>query len=179
MLKDQLTMEQSIVTALQKSAEGIVGRTLAAEGLNKSRKVFVGEVIIMINSKYKRAVLGFFLIVMLNSCGESAGLKIENDFSSEILLKAVFINGKNILFAPKNLPPRNNRYSPEGHISGAVLSGEEVLSIETSINGAAVTSKCQIPKLIGEGSCYQVFAYFNGTETMKCTYVCDNLYEGL
>lgn len=44
MLKDQLTMEQSIVTALQKSAEGIVGRTLAAKGLNKSRKVFVGEV---------------------------------------------------------------------------------------------------------------------------------------
>ena len=58
MLKEQLTMEQSIVTALQKSAEGIVGCTLAAEGLNKSRKVFVGEVIIMINSKYKRAVLG-------------------------------------------------------------------------------------------------------------------------
>ena len=41
-LKDQLTMEQSIVTALQKSAEGIVGCTLAAEGLNKSRKVLVG-----------------------------------------------------------------------------------------------------------------------------------------
>lgn len=37
-------MEQSIVTALQKLAEGIVGRTLAAEGLNKSRKVLAGEV---------------------------------------------------------------------------------------------------------------------------------------
>ena len=47
------------------------------------------------------------------------------------------VNGKNILFATKNLPPRNNRYSPEGHISGAVLSGEEVLSIETSINEGA------------------------------------------
>ena len=43
-MKDQLTIEQSIVIALQKSAEGIVGRTLAAEGLNKSRKVLVGEV---------------------------------------------------------------------------------------------------------------------------------------
>lgn len=43
-LKEQLTMEQSIVSALQKSAEGILGRTLAAEGLNKSWKVLVGEV---------------------------------------------------------------------------------------------------------------------------------------
>ena len=36
--------DNGAVTALQKSAEGIVGRTLAAEGLNKSRKVLVGEV---------------------------------------------------------------------------------------------------------------------------------------
>ena len=44
MLKDQLTMERSIVIALQKSAEGIVGGTPATEGLNKSRRVLVGEV---------------------------------------------------------------------------------------------------------------------------------------
>jgi len=50
-LKDQLTMEQSIVTALQKSAEGIVGCTLAAEGLNKSRKVLAGEVIFGVSVK--------------------------------------------------------------------------------------------------------------------------------
>ncbi len=44
MLKEQLTMERSIVTALQKSAEGIVGGTFTTEGLNKSRRVIVGEV---------------------------------------------------------------------------------------------------------------------------------------
>ena len=44
MLKDKLTMERSIVTAVQKSAEGIVGGTLVTEGLNKSRRVIVGEV---------------------------------------------------------------------------------------------------------------------------------------
>jgi hypothetical protein len=37
-------MERSIVIALQKSAEGIVGDTLVIEGRNKSRKVIVGEV---------------------------------------------------------------------------------------------------------------------------------------
>lgn len=133
----------------------------------------------MTNNKYKRAVLGFFLIIMLSGCGEKAGLKIENDFSSEILLTAVFINGKNILFAPKNLPPRNSRYSPEGHISGAGLSGKESLSIELSVNEKHVLSTCKIPELIGEGSCHQVFAHFNGTESMKCTYVCEDLTEGL
>lgn len=37
-------MERSIVTALQKSAEGIVGCALATEGLNKFRGVIVGAV---------------------------------------------------------------------------------------------------------------------------------------
>ncbi len=37
-------MERSIVIALQKSAEGIVGCTLATEGLNKYRRVLIGEV---------------------------------------------------------------------------------------------------------------------------------------
>lgn len=37
-------MERSIVTAVQKSAKGIVGDALVTEGLNKSRKVIVGEV---------------------------------------------------------------------------------------------------------------------------------------
>jgi hypothetical protein len=42
-LKEQLTMERSIVIAIQKSAEGVVGGTLATEGQNKSRRVIVGE----------------------------------------------------------------------------------------------------------------------------------------
>ena len=46
MLMEQLTMERSVVTAIQKSARGIVGGTLAAalaaEGPNKSRRVIVG-----------------------------------------------------------------------------------------------------------------------------------------
>ncbi len=44
MLKEQLTIERSIVIALQKSAEGIKGYALVTKGLNKSRRVIVGEV---------------------------------------------------------------------------------------------------------------------------------------
>ena len=44
MLKEQLTRERSLVIALQKSAEGIVGCTLVTEGLNKLRKVLAREV---------------------------------------------------------------------------------------------------------------------------------------
>lgn len=44
MLKDQLTLEQSIVIAMQKSAEGIVGESLLTEGPNKSRRVLTREV---------------------------------------------------------------------------------------------------------------------------------------
>ena len=48
MLREQLTIEQSVVIVRQKSAE--VSRRhnrwpLATEGLNKSRKVIVGEVV--------------------------------------------------------------------------------------------------------------------------------------
>ncbi|MDA1371749.1 MAG: hypothetical protein O2971_13445 [Proteobacteria bacterium] len=44
MLRDQLTRKRLRVTAVQKSAEGIVGGILVTEGLNKSWKVIVGEV---------------------------------------------------------------------------------------------------------------------------------------
>jgi len=43
-LMEQLATERSVVIALQKSAEGIVGDTLVTEGPNKSRRVLVEEV---------------------------------------------------------------------------------------------------------------------------------------
>ena len=43
-MTEQLTMERSIVIAVQKSAEGIVGYTLVTEGQNKSGRVIIGEV---------------------------------------------------------------------------------------------------------------------------------------
>ncbi len=44
MLKDQLRLKRFNLIVMQKSAEGIVGCTPATEGLNKSRRVIVGEV---------------------------------------------------------------------------------------------------------------------------------------
>jgi hypothetical protein len=133
----------------------------------------------MTNRQYKFAVSTLFLIIMLGGCGEKASLKIENDSANEMLVTAVSINGKNVLLASKKLPPRNNRHSPEGHISEAEFSGKENLSIEVSVNGKPFISTCQIPELIGEGSCYLVFAHFNGTESMNCTYLCEDLSEGI
>ncbi len=44
MLKDQLNLRRLNLIVVQKSAEGIVGGTFATEGLNKFRRVLVGEV---------------------------------------------------------------------------------------------------------------------------------------
>jgi hypothetical protein len=45
MLKVQLTLEQSKVIAMQKSAAGIVGNLLTTEGPNKLGKVITGAVL--------------------------------------------------------------------------------------------------------------------------------------
>ena len=95
-----------------------------------------------------------------------------NETEYEARLRAVSVNGKNVLKQSILVPARSaQKYSPEGHVPGTGVVGNETLALTLESQGSATTAQCVFAPQ-PEGVCL-AHAVYDGSTKLVCAFDCD------
>ena len=122
----------------------------------------------------RTVVLFLAPVMLLQGCGgeSRAGLKFLNDTETEVEVKSVQLNEKQVSLAAIILPPRTaQKYSPKGHVPHVSVADKDKLSATFHRNGASIRASCVIPTHSG-GICL-AHATYSGGEILRCWYDCE------